>query len=97
LYQVLISKCGEGDLWIAEKQPEYFIVKGTANLEFDWEAKIKQRGMENYCMEEKIDDDPDLTDDTDEELDEYTKTLEKDDDTAFDIFDELYFEEDGVA
>lgn len=46
-YQVFLQKEGPGDLWVAEKTPEYFLVKGTDNLSFSWEAKAKQRGYEN--------------------------------------------------
>lgn len=42
-YQVFLQKYGEGDLWIAERNTDYFIVKGTANLSFGWELKAIQR------------------------------------------------------
>ncbi len=46
-YQIFLQKEGPGDLWVAEKTPGYFLVKGTENLSFSWEAKAKQRGYEN--------------------------------------------------
>lgn len=51
-YQVFIQKCGEGDLWVAEKKPTHFVVRGTPNLAFDWELKAKQRDYESERLED---------------------------------------------
>lgn len=56
-YHVFLQKEGEGDIWIAEKNPHYFCVKGTANLRFAWEIKAKQKGFE-YERLEQFDDKP---------------------------------------
>lgn len=45
-YQVFLQKEGMGDLWIAEKNEEYFLVRGTPGLKFSWECKVKQRDYE---------------------------------------------------
>lgn len=45
-YYVFLQKEGQGDLWIEEKTPEYFLVKGTPGLSFSWEVKVKQRDYE---------------------------------------------------
>lgn len=45
-YQVFLQKEGEGELWIEEKTQEYFIVKGSPDLKFSWEAKVKQKDYE---------------------------------------------------
>ncbi len=45
-YYVFLQKEGRGDLWIEEKTPEYFLVKGTPDLPFSWEVKVKQRDYE---------------------------------------------------
>lgn len=50
-YQVFLQKNGEGDIWVQEKEEEYFIAKGTPNLSFSWEAKAKQRGYEYDRLE----------------------------------------------
>ena len=50
-YTVFLQKRGEGDLWVAEKQAMYFLVRGTPNLAFDWEIKCVQRGYENIRLE----------------------------------------------
>lgn len=41
-YYVFLQKEGEGDCWIAEKERNYFIVKGTAGLKFSFEIKARQ-------------------------------------------------------
>jgi hypothetical protein len=45
-YQVFLQKCGDGDLWVEEKEPAYFVVRGTPGLPFDWEVKARQAGLE---------------------------------------------------
>ena len=47
-YQVFLQKEGPGDIWVGEKCPSYFIVRGTENLKFAWEIKAKQKDFE--CM-----------------------------------------------
>lgn len=51
-YQVFLQKQGNGDLWIEEKTPFYFVVKGTPDLRFSWEIKGKQAGYETERLEE---------------------------------------------
>lgn len=51
-YQVFLQKEGKGDLWIEEKTPTYFLVKGTENLKFSWELKVVQRDYEFERLEE---------------------------------------------
>lgn len=52
-YQVFLQKEGQGDLWIDEKHPAWFTVRGTANLKFAWEIKAKQRDYELNRTERK--------------------------------------------
>lgn len=51
VYQVFLQKEGEGDCWIAEKDPRYFVVKGTPGLKVAWELKAKQKDYETYRLE----------------------------------------------
>lgn len=51
-YQVFLQACGQGDLWVDSKSPNYFIVQGTPGLRFDWEMKAKQTGFEVLRMEQ---------------------------------------------
>lgn len=55
-YYVFLQKCGEGDLYVSECSPDYFIVTGTPGLEFFWELKAKQKGYEynRYEDEDKV-------------------------------------------
>lgn len=50
-YQVFLQKCGQGDLWVEEKRPTHFVVRGTPSLAFDWEVKARQTGFENLRLE----------------------------------------------
>ena len=52
MYQVFLQKCGEGDLYVAEREENYFVVKGTPNLTFCWEIKARQKG---YSKDRYID------------------------------------------
>lgn len=49
-YKVFIQECGEGNLYV-KKHKEYFEIKGTPNLEFDWELKSIQKGFANKRLE----------------------------------------------
>lgn len=46
-YYVLLQREGEGDCWIAEKEQNYFIVKGTPGLKFSFEIKARQAEYEH--------------------------------------------------
>lgn len=50
-YQVFLQKYGEGDAWVEERHPAYFLVKGTPNLRFGWELKARQCGFESERLE----------------------------------------------
>lgn len=54
-YCVFLQKEGEGDIWVAKKDPDYFLVKGTPGLCFSWEIKAPQKGYPNQRMEEYFD------------------------------------------
>lgn len=51
-YQVFLQAEGEGNCYITEKHPNYFVVKGTPNLKVAWELKAKQRDYENIRLEQ---------------------------------------------
>lgn len=44
-YQVFLQAYGEGNVYIADRKPDHFVVKGTKGLRFGWEAKVVQKGM----------------------------------------------------
>lgn len=55
-YYVFLQKRGEGDLYVSECSPDYFIVTGTPGLKFFWELKAKQKGYEynRYEGEDRV-------------------------------------------
>lgn len=86
-YQVFLQKEGEGDLWVSEKKPNYFVVKGTPSLKFSWEIKAIQRDFPTTRMED-VDKNPDIVESTEEdtleiynyfnnELDNYISNIER--------------------
>jgi hypothetical protein len=54
-YQVFLQKESEGDCYVAEKNRNYFIIKGTPNLKVAWELKAKQRDYTMTRLEEEWD------------------------------------------
>lgn len=52
-YQVFLQKEGPGDIWVEEKEPGYFMAKGTSDLKFSWEIKAIQRDYESYRLDEQ--------------------------------------------
>lgn len=56
-YQVFLQKEGSGDIWVEEKNFNYFLVKGTPNLKFSWEIKVKQKDYEYFRLDEDKEDD----------------------------------------
>lgn len=73
-YQVFLQKEGQGDLWVEEKTPTYFVVKGTPLMKFSWELKAKQLGFEKTRLE-NIELNPDIPKEN------------KEDDLMYDIYD----------
>lgn len=57
-YAVFLQKEGPGDLWVAEKQDGYFLVKGEPNTAFAWELKAKQEGSTSKRLEQ-LEQEPD--------------------------------------
>ena len=68
-YVVFLQAEGEGSLYIAEKQSDYFVVRGTPDLAFAWKVEAAKTGTETVRYA-----DPSLraevTDDNTEELEE---------------------------
>lgn len=46
-YYVFLSACSIGNVYCAKKEKDYFIVKGTPNMEFNYMVQAKQKGYEN--------------------------------------------------
>ncbi|WP_175400865.1 MULTISPECIES: phage tail spike protein [Clostridium] len=41
-YQVFLTKYGQGDIWVEERDPNSFIVKGDKDIKFGWQIVAKQ-------------------------------------------------------
>lgn len=51
-YQVFITKYGKGDIWVSERNADYFVVQAENDIRFAWEIKGKRKGYENYRLVE---------------------------------------------
>lgn len=51
-YQVQLQKYGDGDCWVEERNPTFFIVKGTADLDFGWSVHFIQRDFDTLRLGE---------------------------------------------
>lgn len=77
-YQVFLQKDGQGDLWVEEKTPTYFTVKGTENLKFSWEIKAIQRDYEFERLEEYQDENKEVAIDYEKEyIDEINSLIKE--------------------
>lgn len=56
-YQVFLQKEGQGEVWVHEKEKEYFVVKGTPGLKFSWEIKARQKDFEMDRLENSENED----------------------------------------
>lgn len=52
-YMVYLQAEGQGELYVGQKSPDKFVVRGSAGLKFAYELKAKQKGFENTRLEEK--------------------------------------------
>lgn len=53
-YQVFLQRYGEGDLFVEERTPYLFRVRGKENTSFGWEIKAIQRDYDTIRLEEPI-------------------------------------------
>ena len=56
-YQVFLQSYAENNIYVVEKQSQYFVVKGLPNTEFDWELKAKQLDFPTHRLEENFAED----------------------------------------
>lgn len=75
-YTVFLTKYGLGDVYVSDRQKYFFVVKGTPNLEFSWEIRGTQRGIDAQRTENiETYFEPDI--DYIQSADEYLKEIEK--------------------
>ena len=53
-YQVFLQKYGEGEIFVSERNENYFIVKGSPSLKFAWRFVAKQKGYESDRLEREV-------------------------------------------
>lgn len=57
-YQVFLQRYGDGDIFVSERKPNYFIVKGTPGMKFGWEIKSKQSDFSQLRLSERLETKP---------------------------------------
>lgn len=50
-YQVFLQRYGQGDCYVAERKPDYFVVCGEPGLSFGWELKAKQKDFDQMRLD----------------------------------------------
>jgi len=55
-YQVFLTKYGPGDIWVSERNTDFFVVQADNDISFGWEIKAKRKGYENYRLEEYVEE-----------------------------------------
>lgn len=50
-YQVFLQAYGDGNAYVNERSPSYFVVRGTPGLAFGWEIKAVQKGYDTTRLE----------------------------------------------
>lgn len=54
-YQVFLQKYGQGECYVSERKPSFFVVSGTEGLSFGWEIKAKQNDFDQLRLEMDLD------------------------------------------
>ena len=78
-YSVFLQKEGPGDIWVDTKATDYFIVKGTPNLRFSWEIKMRQKNGAYRRLElneEDIPKDINYASEAEQVYEEYLREME---------------------
>lgn len=52
-YQVFLQRYGQGDCFVTERKPDYFVVQGEPGLSFGWELKAKQKDFDQMRLEKQ--------------------------------------------
>lgn len=76
-YQVFLQKYGQGDVWVEERNTDYFIVKGTPWIKFAWEIKARQMGYESERLEKSTQEEPEKIIDYEAEAQNYIENYYK--------------------
>lgn len=60
-YQVFLQIYGDGEAYVSERNPSYFVVEGTPNISFGWELKAKQSDFDQLRFDRFDDTRPETT------------------------------------
>lgn len=52
-YTIFLTKYGVGNIYVSDRQPDYFEVTGTPNLTFSWQLLATQRDYNSIRLDEK--------------------------------------------
>ena len=93
-YQVFLQAYGEGNVYVNERSPSYFVVCGTPGLAFGWEIKAVQRGYDTIRLEsfEKPVHEEAATDVTYQLLDDLEADNEDSAETAYQYLETLLYD-----
>lgn len=91
-YQVFLQKEGQGDCWVEEKTPTYFVIKGTPNLKVAWEIKNRQLDYNALRLDEFYDGYEiwPITNEEDGLIEERHEYIEEQEDLLNETISELY-------
>ena len=91
-YQVFLQKEGQGDCWVEEKTPTYFVIKGTPNLKVAWELKNRQLDYNALRLDEFYDGYEiwPITSEEDGLIEERHEYIEEQEDLLNETISELY-------
>ena len=93
-YQVFLQAYGEGNVYVNERSPSYFVVCGTPGLAFGWEIKAIQKGYDTVRLEsfEKPVHEETATDVTYQLLDDLEADNEDSAETAYEYLETLLYD-----
>lgn len=93
-YQVFLQAYGEGNVYVNERSPSYFVICGTPGLAFGWEIKAVQKGYDTVRLEsfEKPVHEETATDVTYQLLDDLEADNEDSAETAYQYLETLLYD-----
>lgn len=93
-YQVFLQAYGEGNVYVNERSPSYFVICGTPGLAFGWEIKAVQKGYDTVRLEsfEKPVHEETATDVTYQLLDDLEADNEDSAETAYQYLEILLYD-----
>ena len=93
-YQIFLQAYGEGNVYVNERSPSYFVVCGTPGLAFGWEIKAVQKGYDTVRLEsfEKPVHEETATDVTYQLLDDLEADNEDSAETAYQYLETLLYD-----